>query len=252
MKKRFVWVTVLVLAMLIPAWLFRFELLFYFQYSRLQSMDCGAGSSVSCIDKIWVHRVNTLERFNAVKKKFNGIEADIVFDSVAVTFWVYHPPEKSGLLLDTYLREVMTAGQSTCWLDTRFVNQHNMAQAALLLQAMDNKYHIKDKTIFELYDITAANYLAALGFRISLNVSPHTLADTAALRFTTAHLSAAVGFVSQESGFVKQLEQYFPGKQVITWSLPFKNYINRKPLAVLAADPRVAVVLVNVKSRQYK
>jgi hypothetical protein len=252
MKKRIGWLTAVVLTGFVIAWWFRFELLFYFQCSRLRSMDCHTAGTVSCIDKMWAHRVNTLERFRLVKNKFSGIEADIVFDSVAATFWVYHPPAKSQLLLETYLQEVMLTGKNNCWLDTRFVNNTNVAQAAVLLQAMDNKYQIKDKTIFELYDITAANYLAAMGFRVSLHIPLHILADTAALRFATAHLSAAVGFVSQESAFVKQLEQYFPGKKVATWSISFKNYIIRKPLAVLAADPQVAVILVNVKSRQYK
>lgn len=252
MKPRLIRITAIFLTGLVIAWYFRFEWLFYFQSSRLQSMDCRTTGKVSCIDKIWVHRVNSLERFRLVKNKFNGIEADIVFDSVTATFWVYHPPGKNELLLDSYLQEVMLAGQYTCWLDTRFVNHSNVAQTAVLLQAMDSKYHIKDKAIFELYDITAANYLAALGFRVSLNISPQTLADTSALRSVKEHLSPAVPFVSQESAFVQQLERYFPGKQVVTWSISFKNYINRKPLAALAADPRVAVILVNVKSRHYK
>lgn len=251
MKRRIRLITVVVLAGLFIAWWFRFELLFSFQCSRLRSMNCAAGSA-PCIDKIWAHRVNTLERFRLVKSRFTGIEADIVFDSAAAVFWVYHPPAKTALVLDTFLQEVMRSGQYQCWLDTRSVNHNNMARAAVLLQAIDSRYHIKSNAIFELYDIAAANYLAALGFRTSLNISAQTLADTAALRFTKDHLSEAVAFVSQESDFVNQLKKQFPGRQIATWSISFKNYINRKPLAALAADPQVTIILVNVKSRYYK
>lgn len=238
----------------LPIWLFRFELIFNFQIARLRNMNCKTDGMSTCLEKFWVHRVNSLERFRIVSKKLNGIEADIAFDSIAGSFWVYHPPltETKKLPLDLYLKEVVVSGEKHCWLDTRFVSGTNVTAACASLKAIDSIYHIKDRVIFELYDVLAANYLAEQGYKISMSISPAILNDMVAMARLKNNLSAKILYVSQESSYIKQLEQLFPDKKILTWAISFKNYFNRAPLMQLAADSRVAVILVNVKSRYFK
>jgi hypothetical protein len=241
---------------MVLCWQFRYELLFFFQYKRIQSIGCtsGNGTVSPCRGKFWVHRVNSLERFKVLSDKFGGFEADIVFDDKKNCFWVCHPPlaGESVLSLKSFLEEVVFNRGKNCWLDTRFVNGGNVANATLVLEALDKRFHIKDKIILELYDPVAADYLAHRGFTVSMNIPAQILSDTSGLNNWKRNLSPEIHFVSQADTFVGQLKKEFPGRKILTWSLSFENYIDRSRLVSLAKDSAVAVILLNIKSRYYK
>ncbi|MDE3248429.1 MAG: hypothetical protein KGO82_07220, partial [Bacteroidota bacterium] len=206
----------------------------------------------SCLSKIWVHRVNSTERLKWVKRKFSGVEADIMFDSAAGCFWVCHPPEKSALRLEEYLQELQTEKPCSAWLDMRGVTSRNAARAVSILSELGKKADIRNRLVYEVYDIDAANFIATNGFTTSFHVPATAFADSAALTAFDRALAPAVEYVSQESSFVGKMKNGFRNRKIITWSIAFSNYFDRRNLEGLLADPSIAVVLVNVKSRGYK
>ena len=57
--------------------------------------------------KVWAHRVNSLEKLNYTQKFYQGIELDLVFDSISNTFDVKKKKKKSANLnLDTYFSKI--------------------------------------------------------------------------------------------------------------------------------------------------
>ena len=57
--------------------------------------------------KVWLHRVNSVERAVRMAKQYRGMEIDVMYDSAADAFDVGHPPAPSiGLSLDRLLAAV--------------------------------------------------------------------------------------------------------------------------------------------------
>jgi hypothetical protein len=257
MRKKIIIIFVLVL--LAAGYLFRYELLFCFQYSRLKALACQQGDADfindSCLNKIWAHRVNSKERYEKLKGKFAGYETDITWDSSSKKFLVYHPPlEDTPVSLDTFLQIVSTE-KEMLWLDTRAIP---VADTSLVLSAfdqLDRLHHLKLSAIIEVYDTTIANFLAEHDYWVSLNINTDWIqkfsreSQWAQLRNS---MSPRISFVSQEDTYVPLLKQHFPGRDIITWSIAFNNYFNRGHLKELVSDESVKVILVNVKSRYYR
>src|SRR6185369_9050299 len=100
-RRRKIWlfICLFIAVLLVAGYIFRYPLLLKFQYSRLQSLNR--------LQKIWVHRVNSLERYDLLKDKFDGFEADLSFQPETGSFFIYHPPltgETAILPLAEYLK----------------------------------------------------------------------------------------------------------------------------------------------------
>jgi hypothetical protein len=171
-------------------------------------------------------------------------------------FSVYHPPFRNKGFppkLDWFLSKVNT-DSSMLWLDMRETPPGDTIVILQELNRLDSVHAIKMNAIIEVYDPAVANYLAEHGFWISQNIPNQTLevSGPETLQALRLDMSPMISFVSQEDKYVPKLKQYFPDKDIITWSTAFSNYFNRKELKALVADPQVKVVLVNVKSKHYK
>jgi len=253
--------TVIILSVILLVaigWFFRYELLFRFQYSRLKGLACQEGPADfindSCLNKLWVHRVDSRERYNILKGKFAGYETDIVWNTWKRNFHVYHPPlEGKPDRLERFLKTVdLTKGM--LWLDTRETPAADTGHLLKVFDSLDQHFKLRMNVILELYDTTVANYLANHGYWVALNIHPEWIssyqpADWALLK---ANMSPRISFISQEDVHIPFLKQQFPGKDIITWSISFNNYFNRNHLTALLQDDKVRVILINVKSRHYK
>jgi hypothetical protein len=257
MRKKIVIIIILILA--VPVYIFRYELLFRFQFSRLKGLGCQAEATHfihdSCLHKLWVHRVNSNERYEKVSGKLGGCETDIVWDSKTKQFLVYHPPlEGEAILLDSFLH-IANADLEMFWLDTRETKPADTLAILDEFNRLTKLYGVKMNAIIELYDTTVANYLAEHGYWVALNINTDWIqkfSRESQWEELRRSMSPMISFVSQEDTYVPLLKEKFPGKDIITWSLAFKNYFNRKHLKELLSDDKVKVVLVNIKSRYYK
>jgi hypothetical protein len=256
MRKKLLILLLVILAVL--AYVYRHELLFKFQYARLKGLACQPGKADfindSCLNKLWVHRVDSKERYNILKGKFAGYETDIVWDTWKKHFLVYHPPiEGKPIWLERFLSAADTKN-SMFWFDTRETPASDTANMLRMLDTLDQHFKIKMNAILELYDTTVANYLADHGYWVALNIDPQWISSYKETdwQILKATMSPKISFVSQEDMYVPFLEKQFQGKDIITWSIAFKNYFNRDHLRKLVSNNKVRVVLVNVKSRHYK
>jgi hypothetical protein len=119
-------------------------------------------------EKIWVHRVNSIEKLQEVKNDFFGVELDIVFLDSLNTFDVTHPPEPS---IDLSLFDYMSASNSTelhFWLDFKNLDHKNSEQSAIRLIAICDELGVsKDRVIVESTRINAVNQFKDAGFKVS-------------------------------------------------------------------------------------
>lgn len=260
-KKARIWKRILIVLVIAGTmvFIFRYPLLFAFQRIRLSQLACAADkrqianspiSSLPYCQKLWVHRVDSYERLQAVQDYFGGFETDLVFDRAANTFRITHPPAPAGnLIADDYFYWLKLSGKKM-WLDIKDLQSSDIEAAVRYFLKSDSLYGIRDKVVVESSEPVFVNKLAAKGFIVSYLVLPQYLEGRE--RDTVINLLQEVSFVSQEDRFVEVLKQQYPGKKIITWALSFDNYFNLSHLRSLLSDPSIAIVLINIKSRNYK
>ena len=82
-------------------------------------------------DKIWAHKINSIERLNETKNLFLGVELDVVYYSNENYFDVNHPPEKStNLKLQEYFKSQKSHKDCFYWIDFKNLNESNQINSA--------------------------------------------------------------------------------------------------------------------------
>jgi len=113
--------------------------------------------------KVWAHRINTLGSLMQAADIFDGVEMDIFFDK---KLKIYHPPIKDvGLTYETMLS--MDNGKRKYWLDVKNLTNDNKQDILFQLNALDKKYELKKRTLFETDNIEAAGSLTKDGWHVS-------------------------------------------------------------------------------------
>jgi hypothetical protein len=230
---------------------------------RLSQLGCSSDKRVSissrpvvlpACEKLWAHRVNTLERMMYLKDYFSGLETDVVFDGTINNFRVYHPPAKpSALLLDVYFKQLKT-GAKGLWIDVKGIDTAAYEQAVDYFMVCDSLYSIKKFVIIEASQVSFINLLAEKGFITSYLVPAYYLQPETPARVIDSvkqKLSPALEFVSQEDSYLPMLKSRFQNRKIITWALSVKNYVNLSHLKTLINDTCISVVLINCKSKRY-
>jgi hypothetical protein len=250
MLKRKVVRFLVLLVILLAVYLFRYPILLQFQFARLRSLECKEGS---CLPRLWAHRVNTIERYNQLKDKFEGFELDMIYTGPK-GFAVLHPPDGvlgDTLRLDTFLSQV-DMNKHRIWMDTRFVDSSNIKEALDAFDRLSIRLPHFHECILEVYYLPAAVALAANGYNVSFNVSESWLKNLSGnkqLLDSVTRILKDVNYVSQDAAFLPTVKQLFPRKKILTWHLAINDFFNRKPLKELLEDPQVEIVLVNIKTR---
>ncbi|MBL4667660.1 MAG: hypothetical protein JKY30_00135 [Flavobacteriales bacterium] len=119
-------------------------------------------------EKIWVHRVNSIEKLEEVKKDFFGVEVDVVFLESLNVFDVTHPPEPSiSLNLLTYLN-FCKLNQIHVWLDFKNLNERNAEESLARLNSICSELSLnKENFIIESTNYKSINLFENNGYEIS-------------------------------------------------------------------------------------
>lgn len=236
-------------------YLFRYPLMLQFQLSRIRSLPCHTSGSADCLKKVWVHRVNSIERYSILEKNFDGFETDIVYQDS--DFYVGHPPlmDATGpLSLDEFLSKTDISNKNF-WFDTRGVHPDNLQDALSNLETLNKKHPLKSQCIFEVYFLPVAALLKENGYKVSFNVSEDwlkRLPANFALKDSLNVALANIDYVSQDASHLQELKNYFPKKRILTWQLPINSFFKTDSLRAILNDSQVDVVLLNIKSKYYR
>lgn len=260
-RRRKIWLSslLLVILVLVTGYMFRYPLMLQFQYSRIKSLHCHdrMGRQMDCRERIWVHRVNSTERYDVLKNKFNGFETDIAYRNSMHAFSVYHPPVDGiddTLSLARFLSSI-DLKHKKIWFDTRYLDTSNMKEALQALSALDRSGLVQKNCILEIYDAAAAGFFAANGYSVSFNMSPELISQMekkTAVKDSVSRYLEQVAYVSQEAGYLGAIKKLFPARQILTWDSHFSSFFDTASLQQLLDDPQIAIILVNIKSRFYR
>ena len=212
--------------------------------------------------KVWLHRVDSIERAVRMARAWTGMEIDVVFDSAAGYFDVGHPPlPPSGVSLDSLLGAIPSVDRHYFWIDFKNLSDANASVACENLRGVARRRGLVGHMIVESPNPRALACFTGAGFYTSYYRFPEqgieAMDDSGLRRYyeeVRSNLSASrVNAVSSSYESLPFIETYLPGTDVLLWHLEHDRGLrSRAVLAYLTHRPEVRVVLVRKLSRGYR
>jgi len=213
-------------------------------------------------DKVWLHRVNSVERAVLMATKYKGLEIDVVYDSAGAYFDVGHPPVPTvGLSLDRLLGAVPNITDHYFWIDFKNLTETNASVGFRVLLTLAHQHGILGHLIVESPNLRALSRFTASGFYTSYYLFP----DSSLLEMDTeqiaryyqqvkANLAASnVNALSSDFRSLPFIERYFPDGDILLWHLETKGRLRYYAgLAYLKRRSRVKDLLVAQDSPGYR
>ncbi len=207
--------------------------------------------------KVWAHRVNSIEKLNYTQKFYQGVELDLVFDSITKTFDVNHPPANSiHLDLDTYFSHIENK-EIKLWLDFKNLSETNAETSSEILDKLTKKHSLKNENI--LVESTEMHNLLVFkskGFRTSFYLPPLVgLAEENKLLPTIDSvkqllLKYPTSGISCNVNAYEVVNEYFKNEQKYLWHMykPYSRHQikNYRDFRKYVSDPTVEAVLIQV------
>jgi len=207
-------------------------------------------------NKVFAHRVNSLEKQREALKYFEGIEFDLNFDNKTGVLDVNHPPTKSiGLTFETYLEGIKLNEFPFLWLDIKKLDTTNSNAILLKLNSLfETRNYPKSKILIETQSPEVLPKFSSAGYKTSYYLKPKLYKKTPKdLKKEIEYIDSILA-KQPESGISTNYEDYtilrrhFPKKTKYLWVLtsPFKPQF--KKVKTILNDSTVAIVLTSFKA----
>jgi len=207
--------------------------------------------------KVWAHRVNSLEKLNYTQKFYQGIELDLVFDSINNKFDVNHPPDHSiNLDLNTFFSNIQNK-EIKLWLDFKNLSEANAEKATEILDQLTKKHSLKSENILvESPEISCLQGFKNKGFKTSFYLPQLVgLADESKFVPTIDSIKQLLvkyptSGISCNVNAYDVINEYFKNERKFLWHIynPYSRHQikNYRDFRKYVSDPTVEAVLIQV------
>lgn len=187
-------------------------------------------------DKIWIHRVNSIEKLIEVNSKFNNVELDIVFNKKTNSFDVNHPPAPSiNLTLYDYLSSINTTSRNNFWLDFKNLNKNNKESSLKKLNLICKNLNL-NKNQFVIESTSPIHLLSHHldGFKTSYYLPPQLNKLNKKKQITKLNeiqkncSISKVDYISTDVSDYNILQKHFSNKKKLLWLFD----MNKKPTLI--------------------
>lgn len=206
-------------------------------------------------EKVWIHRVNSIEKLKEVENEFSGIELDLVWEGN--NFDVNHPPATSiGLNLDEYFKQINSKNLKI-WIDFKNLDSNNVLNSVNKLDSIIDQVNIsKNYIIVESQQPQNLKEFSRKGYKTSyyLPGNLHRLAIDS-LENTVVSIkdnleSEYLNFISFPIEDYETVKKYFSNENLLIWELSRpKGFQNKLRLYRALNDVKVNGVLMPFKSK---
>ena len=207
-------------------------------------------------DKIWAHRVNSVEKLKSAVHYFKGVELDLEYDSRKNLLDVNHPPSESiGLNFEDYISNLKVDETPYMWLDIKNLNLNNCELIfKKLVTIFEAKNYPLEKVLIESTHPESLKNFSDNGFMTSYYL-PSNLNLKTEIELKS-EISKIKKFIDKEPQHgistdyhdYKILKQYFPKHKKNIWILVSSFSTEFSTISDILNDSTVAVVLVNYKA----
>ncbi len=206
-------------------------------------------------EKIWAHRVNSLEKLEETAKLFSGVELDVVWEENH--FDVNHPPAKSiDLNLADYFKNIKEKKELGIWLDFKNLNKNNAESAFNNLDSLVGAFDIQKQNI--ILESREPQYLKV--FKERGYLTSYYLPSAAGNAEEKYRLIKGIqekldttfpDFISSSLGEYVYIKKDFPEENKILWHLgELKSLKNKCRIYKALLDNKVKIILLPYKSEK--
>ncbi|MDA3778958.1 MAG: hypothetical protein PF487_01800 [Bacteroidales bacterium] len=119
-------------------------------------------------NKLWRHRVNSVEDLKKYSKLFKGVELDVFFYPESGEFNVEHDEDSSlNLLLIDYFGAISNPQNNYFWIDIKNLSNENVEQLIKRLGFILDKYELRKNAICESWHVNPLNTMNEAGIYTS-------------------------------------------------------------------------------------
>ena len=210
-------------------------------------------------DKIWAHRVNSIEKLEGAIKYYEGVELDLIYDSKKDILDVNHTPGESiGLNFETYLKTIKPSDYPYLWLDIKTLDQTNadliLNKLVLLFKA---KQYPLEKVLIETQQPEVLPLFEVKGFKTSYYL-PTNLHLKKGLELERSIDKIKETIISQPNISIstnyrdyKVLKEYFPEQNKYIWAITsFTGLSEYSKIRTILKDETVSAVLFKYRALQ--
>ncbi|WP_452224755.1 hypothetical protein [Lacinutrix chionoecetis] len=207
-------------------------------------------------DKVFPHKVNSLQKQKEALKYFNGVELDLVYHAKEDFLEVNHPPDKTiGLTFKSYLEQIEANTFPFLWLDIKKLDTTNAEAILFKLNALfDKKNYPKNKILIETQQPETLVDFVTFGYKTSYYLKPGLINYAAKdLKTEIAYIDSILK-AQPEIGISSSFEDYnvlrnnFPEKTKYIWAITSAYKPRFKTVNTILKDTTVAIVLSQFNS----
>lgn len=217
----------------------------------LASVSCKHNNDKTPEDKVWLHRVNTIEKARYYQHDYPGFEIDLHYIDSLQDFLIEHDAtEGSTLTFDEWCAALENVSTMGLWLDFKNLTDQNKEAAAQRLVALRNKHKLQGKMYVESPMYANLSVFQNEGFLVSYYIpyfNPNNL-DSAQyqrlLKWTNDAISTGVNAISGDYIQYDFMKKEFPDHTKLIWTTVLDTTFHRTVLDQLNADPTVDVILL--------
>ena len=203
-------------------------------------------------NKVWAHKVNTIDELHSKEKLFDGIETDLIYSPYQNKLFVCHDIEDTidNLSFSEWLDAIESPQKHSYWLDIKDINLQNCDTIVGIIQKELKKRHIENHAFIENSSFRTLKRVKQLGMHTSLWVTNFhwTKIDTAdwinqVQRYCD---SCQPDALSCEWRMYDALTTFFPDKNIFLWHTPASYKPENVELTrMMCRNKSVKIVLVD-------
>lgn len=208
---------------------------------------------IGLYNKIWAHRVNSVEKLNSALNYFDGIELDLVYNAEKELLDVNHPPTKSVRLnFENYLDGIEKDNFPYIWLDIKNINKGNAKPILEKLLALFNaKNYPLEKVLIESRKANELLIFEKEGFKTSFYL-PYGLykKDSLSLSKNITEIKNVIRSqpnIAISTSFKNYdiIKKEFPEHTKYIWAIVKPIHFGHFKIREILKDKSVKVVLLN-------
>jgi hypothetical protein len=210
-------------------------------------------------NKIWAHRVNSIEKLEGALKYYEGVELDLIYNPKKDVLDVNHTPGESiDLNFETYLKAIEPNDYPYLWLDIKKLDQTNadLILNKLLLLFKSKKYPL-EKVLIETQQPEVLPIFDAKGFKTSYYLSTNLyLKKGLDLEKSIVEINAVIKSqpnisISTDYRDYKVIKHYFPKQNKYVWAITgLASFGEYSKIRDVLKDETVSVVLLKYRALQ--
>ena len=211
-------------------------------------------------NKIWAHRVNSLEEGAIKNERFEGLEVDLFYSKKTNSLFVAHDEKdiENEILFSNWLNNIPNPEKNWYWLDLKNLNKSNAKKITELLSDILNNFDIKSKTICESNRAKALYVLKNQGFAVSYWVNSikdyQTKKEETNTKRWKRKIEKTIFYLNPDAlschfWISPLLDTSFPNENIMYWHFPAEfTPKNVEITKRLCSIPNVKVVLVDYET----